>query len=984
MTRPIRLSVLACALSMFVTLLSAGPGAGVALATADTCGYPTGSGKPATTFSESEVLQQMTLIGAGANTQIAVWYSDEHALTLGVNPNAAGLPVTTMSPTTSPNHAVNPSVGDKSASDVSGRPIYPALFVTDITANPSDTSGDWQHQVNNDNGIAPNDVFGTWKSATKSGSTITPDGDPSSNSSYGAGADTPPSGLSYQSYRAEVRWTASSLGAGLTPGHTYRVQAMVHDGDQNKTGGDSGEACASFTIPTAKLKVDKQVSVNAPAGTYADGPVNAHVGDVLYYQVTVSNTGGTNLSVATTDFSQSCGNGTLYTTPAATTAVTMPQTINAGANATYYCRHTLVPGDLNAPNSDYINTACTSGDYNGFPASGDPNNAALCDTVITHIQDPHLKIDKTQSLKTDGTGFTSSDITAHVGDKIIYKLLVTNTGNVAVSSTTLDPPAVQTGCDGPLRSTIAAGPPVGQPVSIGVGASVTYYCDHTLGAGTSFVNHACVSGDDGVASATAKTGDSLCDTTTTNIGHPGFHVTKTVDKTRAHIGDTLTYTITATNTGDDVLHVSNFDDHVKNTLAAGCTFAAGRAPPATFDLAASGDLAGGDVRSFTCTHMVDANDPNPYTNVACFDATDGAGVTPATFAECGEATTTPLDAVLTITKTVDKAHAYDADPLTYTITVTNTGRATADHVQVTDLINGTNHSCGTLVGPAQGGSLAPGQSLTYTCSYAVQHPDEDSTHHIVNTATVTGNDPAGAPLGPVSASATTLVVHPAIKIEKTGPATAQAGDKIGYVLTVTNPGDEALADATVKVTDAQCNGAPVQLIGKGGDASPGTLDPGDVWTYSCSVQTSVGDTAVHNTALVEGADEFGKVVDSSSAADTTLAQPSQIVLPSRVVSGTAKLLGPTGCAAKAFNARVKGTKIATVTFVLDGKVVKRFKKPLASGSYALRINPTKLRLGVHRLVANVTFQSGTGTKPKTIRLSFQRCGKKLASPRFTG
>jgi uncharacterized repeat protein (TIGR01451 family) len=382
--------------------------------------------------------------------------------------------------------------------------------------------------------------------------------------------------------------------------------------------------------------------------------------------------------------------------------------------------------------------------------------------------------------------------------------------------------------------------------------------------------------------------------------------------------------------------------------------------------------------------VVAASDPTPYSNVACFDATDGVGVTPATFAECGEGTTTPLDAVLKITKTVDKDHAYDGEKLSYTITVTNTGRATADDVQLTDVINGTNHGCAPLVGPAQGGSLAPGASITYACAYDAQHADEDSTHHIVNTATVTAKDPAGDPVAPQSASATTRIVHPAIKIEKTGPATGQAGDKIGYVLTVTNPGDEAFADATVKVTDAQCNGAPVELIGKGGDASPATLDPGDVWTYSCSVQTNVGDTAVHNTALVEGADEFGKVVNSSGTADTTLTQPAQLVLPSRIVPGTAKLEGPTGCAAKAFNARVRGTKIATVTFLLDGKVVKRFKKPLASGSYALRVNPAKLRLGVHRLVANVTFQSGTGTKPKTIRLSFQRCGKKLADPRFTG
>ena len=50
----------------------------------------------------------------------------------------------------------------------------------------------------------------------------------------------------------------------------------------------------------------------------------------------------------------------------------------------------------------------------------------------------------------------------------------------------------------------------------------------------------------------------------------------------------------------------------------------------------------------------------------------------------------------------------------------------------------------------------------------------------------------------------------------------------------------------------------------------------------------------------------------------------------------------------------------------------------------MRINPRQLRIGVHRLVVSVTFQKGTGTKPKTMRLSFQRCAKKLVTPRFTG
>jgi uncharacterized repeat protein (TIGR01451 family) len=239
-------------------------------------------------------------------------------------------------------------------------------------------------------------------------------------------------------------------------------------------------------------------------------------------------------------------------------------------------------------------------------------------------------------------------------------------------------------------------------------------------------------------------------------------------------------------------------------------------------------------------------------------------------------------------------------------------------------------------------------------------------------------------VGPVSDDATTKILHPAIAIDKTGPATAQAGDKIGYVLTVTNPGDTPLGDPTVKVSDQQCNGDPVTLIGKGGDASPDTLDPGDVWTYSCSVQTAVGDTAVHNTATATGCDKLGGCVNASDTADTTLSQPQQVILPIRVTPGSARLSGPSGCVSKAFNARVRGSKIATVTFVLDGKVVKRVKNTKNASLIQLRVNPAKMRIGVHRLVVNVTFQSGSGTKPKTIRLSFQRCARKLVQPRFTG
>jgi hypothetical protein len=209
---------------------------------------------------------------------------------------------------------------------------------------------------------------------------------------------------------------------------------------------------------------------------------------------------------------------------------------------------------------------------------------------------------------------------------------------------------------------------------------------------------------------------------------------------------------------------------------------------------------------------------------------------------------------------------------------------------------------------------------------------------------------------------------------------------------VTNTGDTGLAASTVKAADEACNGAAVTLTGVGGDTTPGSLDPGDVWTYNCSVQTAVGQTTVHNIATVTGCDQIGGCVNGQ---DTTLSQPAQpaqapvippeqLVLPTRITPGTARLLGPTGCVTRAFNARVRGSKMATVVFRLDGKVIKRIRNTKNAALVSLRINPTKFKVGVHRLAVTVTFKSGSGTKTKTMRLSFQRCAKKLVAPRFTG
>jgi len=163
--------------------------------------------------------------------------------------------------TMDPDSVTNPQVGsqipdgDQAGTDTSGRPMFPALFVTDVTYMPPfplDLAGDWQY---GGTAYPPSFVSGTWKAAirivdkTTNTVTVTPDADPAKNNwNLGPGADpvcspTPTN----EGYGAEIRWNIAALG--LQPGHTYRLYFMEHDGDQNKTGGDSGQGCAFITIP---------------------------------------------------------------------------------------------------------------------------------------------------------------------------------------------------------------------------------------------------------------------------------------------------------------------------------------------------------------------------------------------------------------------------------------------------------------------------------------------------------------------------------------------------------------------------------------------------------------------------------------------------------------------------------------------------------------------------------------------------------------
>lgn len=238
-------------------------------------GYPDNSNLPrsAVIFNESEVLRAADPGPAtcgSAPTTIKAWYNDEHALTLGVrrvivktNGNTQTHDfVVTPTPTSGPICVTNPEVGsthtsgDLAGTDVAdggGRPMYPAMFITDLTVNGNGSrAGDWQY---GGTAVLPHRVCGTWKGAVRTVDktvspnkiTITPDADPAKNDWNLGGGEPPPAGTTNQGYGALVTWNVADLG--LLPGHTYRLQFMVHDGDQNKTGGDVGQSCTTIIMP---------------------------------------------------------------------------------------------------------------------------------------------------------------------------------------------------------------------------------------------------------------------------------------------------------------------------------------------------------------------------------------------------------------------------------------------------------------------------------------------------------------------------------------------------------------------------------------------------------------------------------------------------------------------------------------------------------------------------------------------------------------
>jgi uncharacterized repeat protein (TIGR01451 family) len=352
-------------------------------------------------------------------------------------------------------------------------------------------------------------------------------------------------------------------------------------------------------------------------------------------------------------------------------------------------------------------------------------------------------------------------------------------------------------------------------------------------------------------------------------------------------------------------------------------------------------------------------------------------------------TNTKLTSGIEVVKSPETQAVYLDGTATYTYKVTNTGSSDLTNVTAAD------DKCAPLTRTDAGNNdaenlLEQGETWTYTCSVAASALFGTGTAPITNTVTASGLDRTETKVQDTDTAVTTLLV-PGIAIDKTGPATATAGELITYDLAVTNTGNTSFAEGNVKLTDTvvtggACATAPTTPKDKRGDTSPGELNPGETWVYQCQVQTKAGDTKVTNKGDVSGTDSGGRTVTASDTAETVLSAPASNVSPAGAVSGRARLTGTVGCAsAKYSRATVRGSNIKQVTFYVNGKKAKTLTKPNSGTTgYQIRYLTKTLRYGTYKVRAKVQFVTGASPRSRDLNLQFNRCRPRVIKPKFTG
>jgi uncharacterized repeat protein (TIGR01451 family)/CSLREA domain-containing protein len=464
----------------------------------------------------------------------------------------------------------------------------------------------------------------------------------------------------------------------------------------------------------------------------------------------------------------------------------------------------------------------------------------------------------------------TAPVSVNRGDTFDVTLTVANLGQSDAFGAVLDDPTPQ----GLVFESATSPCDAGFPCDLGTvdaGASLTITVSLTIPADYDgpdpITNTASVSSD----TADPEADNNLATTTTAVDRTPeaDLEIAKSGPPTVAP-GSDITWSMTVTNLGPDAATAAELAD----TLPAGLVFvsaSAGCAESGGVVTCALGDLAADESATVEITATVpsDYAGADPIDNTASVSST----VTDPDDTNDSDTASTALGADtmdLSIVKTAPET-AETSEVITYTLTVTNAGPATAIGVSATDVLPAevafVSASAGCLEATGQVdcdlGDLAAGASATATIQVEVLA----TSGLIENTATVAAVSPADADTGDNSSTASTAVGElPAdVAVTVDLPDEAVPGRDLTATVVVTNHGP---ATATAVSLDVPVPAGLTELSVSAPCASGLPCSLGDLAAGSSRIVTIVYSVP----ASYAGADPIP--VSGTATTTTTDADPS--------------------------------------------------------------------------------------------------------------
>ena len=699
-------------------------------------------------------------------------------------------------------------------------------------------------------------------------------------------------------------------------------EAGIYENSGKITGNGKEQPSNTVKVKVKKenFSIIKEQEIKGSGKGFTKEELSAKVGETILYKITVSDTGETTLKFGALKDAK-CTN----ISPAGET------TLEAGKSEAFTCEHLLTKADAEANGGVYENVALIKG---GEKEKESP-------PVKVKVEEPAFTIEKLQKLTGE---FTKSELTGKLGQTVSYEIVVHNTGNTTLKFESLIDP------------NCSAISPAGT-TEVASGKEETFTCSHTLTATGKYTNV-------GTIETTEKL-KHVSNEVVVNVPAEAFQVIKKqrfageanyteAKLTSTKIPNTVEYEIIVKNTGETKLKVEKLTDPECTTVPVG---------PQAPELA-----PGAEAVEYTCSRELTA--AGTYTNVALVKGNEKEE--PSNKVEvkvekeafqvikkqrfAGEANYT--EAKLTSTKIPNTVE--------YEIIVKNTGETKLKVEKLTD------PQCTTVpVGP-QVPELVPGaEAVEYTCSRELT-----AAGTYTNVALVKGNEKE-EPSNKVEVKVEKQA-YEVIKEQKLGgqpesaytksKITAKIGEVVDYKITVTNTGEAP--ESFTDFTDSLC----ANLVG--GPTGPLLSGQSASWTCERTI-TAAGEFT--NVATVKGNEE--PHTSNPVVVEVPKQEPKAVCA---ISEPSIQLHGANGSKRKTFTVRISSLGIKEVTFFLDGKKLKKLTQGQAkNGQFEVKINPSKLSFGAHKVSVKTVMTDPTCANIARAGV-FVHPKPPTVTPKFTG